>query len=400
MRDGDAVRDDEVAAVLSPQGWAYASTPPVEAADPGRFNALFGRDSLVFALQVLPMLPKVARATLRTLATLQGRVDDPEIDEEPGKVLHEHRLVAPEELRQAGWPMREGGLRYYGSADATSWFLVVLAATHDRFLAGELDTAWRAAGDWLQRSLERGEGLVRHGPRTFAGGLRQQGWRDCSDPEHSPRGNGILRGDGSVPTAPLADVDSQAVAVAALRALVWLDPDRAGHWAAEADSLRIRLSGLLDPDVMAVEAGEVLVSGAGSQLGWLLWADALTPEAAAAAAARLLQDDLLTRYGLRTLSCAHSQFSPDAYHRGAVWPFDSWLGWGGLRAYGQVEAAEQLRTGVLAALQRLGRAPELYAVTPEGALAQVPIANRVQAWTVGARLALTARWDGRPHLTP
>ena len=89
-------------------------------------------------------------------------------------------------------------------------------------------------------------------------------------------------------------------------------------------------------------------------------------------------------------------FEPHAYHRGSVWPFDSWLGWGGLRAAGRAEEAERVRTGVLAALDRLGRAPELYAVSLDGEVEPVALSNRVQAWTVGARWALENEWDGRP----
>jgi glycogen debranching enzyme len=159
--------------------------------------------------------------------------------------------------------------------------------------------------------------------------------------------------------------------------------------------MRARVSAAFHPDVMALEGGERPVPGAGSQLGWLLWADALEPEAARAAAARLCESDVLTDHGLRTLSSASPVFEAHAYHRGAVWPFDSWLGWGALRAAGRAEEAERVRTGVLAALDQLGRAPELYAVTETGAVEPVPIANRVQAWTVGARWALEQRWDGR-----
>ena len=46
--------------LLSPEGWVYASTPPVAEGDPGRYHALFGRDSLITALQVLPARPDVA----------------------------------------------------------------------------------------------------------------------------------------------------------------------------------------------------------------------------------------------------------------------------------------------------------------------------------------------------
>ena len=71
---------------------------------------------------------------------------------------------------------------------------------------------------------------------------------------------------------------------------------------------------------------------------------------------------MLTACGLRTLARSSPAFDPQSYHRGSIWPFDSWLGWGGLRAAGRDEEAERVRSGVLAALDRLGHAPELYAV--------------------------------------
>ena len=117
------------------------------------------------------------------------------------------------------------------------------------------------------------------------------------------------------------------------------------------------------PEVMALEAGDGPVPGAGSQLGWLLWSGALSGESRAALARRLCEPDILTAHGLRTLSQASPVFDPQAYHRGTIWPFDSWLGWGGLRAAGFHAEAERVRTGVLAALDALGQAPELYAVT-------------------------------------
>jgi hypothetical protein len=51
---------------------------------------------------------------------------------------------------------------------------------------------------------------------------------------------------------------------------------------------------------------------------------------------------------------------------------------------------------VLAALDRLGRSPELYAVSLDGEVEPVALSNRVQAWTVSARWALENEWDGRP----
>lgn len=379
--------------LISPAGWPFASAEPLEAADPGRFHTLFGRDAAIVSLQVLPARPDVARATLRALASLQGTAEDPRTDEEPGKIVHEWWPRAPERLRRAGWPLREGELRYYGSADSTAWFLVLLASVGDRSLASDLESVWRAAAGWLESSLAGGGGLVRHGPRRAPGGLAQQGWRDSEDPtDPVHHGAGILTAAGEPPEPPLADADTQAVAVAALRALAALSGEE--RWGAEAERLGIAIDRAFDPETLAVAGDGERVVGAGSHLGWLLWADALPPAARERVAERLCRPDVLTPWGLRTLASTHPLYAPDAYHRGAVWPFDSWLGWGGLRAAGHAEAAEELRLGILEAIETVGDAPELYAVGADGP-ERIAIANRVQAWTVGARWALEHGWDGR-----
>jgi glycogen debranching enzyme len=135
------------------------------------------------------------------------------------------------------------------------------------------------------------------------------------------------------------------------------------------------------------------VRGAGSQLGWLLWAGAPVQ----GAAERLCEPDVLTGYGLRTLSDRHPMFDAFSYHRGSIWPFDSWLGFSGLRAAGHADEAERVRRGVLAGVERIGLYPELYAVTDAG-VEQIEISNFVQAWTIGAVWALRNEWDGAAHV--
>ena len=378
--------------LLAPEGWVFASSQPVDADDPGRFHALFGRDSLIFALQVLPVRPEVATATLRTLASLVGRVEDPETEEEPGRIVHEYRPVAPDWLVEAGWPVRDGELRYYGTSDANAWWLVVLDATGDTALQAELAEARRAVSGWLEGALARGGGFVRCGPRLYPGGLDQQGWRDTHDAATAHHGGGIVHPELTAPAPPLADVDSQAAAVAGLDALTRLDPEQAEHWAGLRDDLRARLAAL-PLDTLAVEPDGTPVPGAGSQLGWLLWAGAAAdPDAAAE---RLTQPDVLTSYGVRTLSVDAPGFLVHGYHRGAVWPFDCWLAWGGLLRVGRAEEAERIRAGVRAALAQTGVYPELYAVTPDDELRPLPIANKVQAWTLGAAVAFDADWTGQ-----
>ncbi|HEX7299440.1 MAG TPA: hypothetical protein VF257_10555 [Solirubrobacteraceae bacterium] len=382
-----------LAEVLAPEGWPNASSASVGEGDPGRYNCLFGRDSLITSLAVLPARPGVAAATLRALAALQGTREDVTWDEEPGKIVHEVRPVVS--VARQGYLGLEappdGELRYYGSADATPLFLHVLDATGDRALAAELEPAWRAAGEWLLGALERGGGLVRWHRRAL-GGLVQQGWRDTVDPVASPsQGSGILHEDGAVPEPPVADADTQAAALAGARALARLSGEAAHADAAAA--LAARIGTAFDAETMAVDAHDAPVRGAGSQLGWLLWAGAPV----AGAAERLAAPDVLTDFGLRTLSDRHPCFDAFSYHRGSVWPFDSWLGWAGLRAAGAMEAAERVRAGVLAGVERIGRFPELYAVTGD-AIAPIAISNHVQAWTVGAVWALGHEWDGGAHV--
>jgi glycogen debranching enzyme len=72
---------------------ARASTAPATTprACPG-MRRCFGRDSLIAASQMLAFDPAMGEQTLRVLAGLLGTRDDPDHDEEPGKVLQELRV--------------------------------------------------------------------------------------------------------------------------------------------------------------------------------------------------------------------------------------------------------------------------------------------------------------------
>ena len=52
---------------------------------------VFGRDTLITCLQTLLFGPELARSALEVLAELQATEDDPSIDAEPGKIVHEVR---------------------------------------------------------------------------------------------------------------------------------------------------------------------------------------------------------------------------------------------------------------------------------------------------------------------
>src|SRR5205814_1995139 len=53
------------------------------------FMTVFGRDTLITCYQTLLFGPELARSGLEVLAELQATEDDPTIDAEPGKIVHE-----------------------------------------------------------------------------------------------------------------------------------------------------------------------------------------------------------------------------------------------------------------------------------------------------------------------
>ena len=112
------------------------------------FMALFGRDSLITSYQALPFGPSwparrcCARRRTRPASTTPA-------DAEPGKILHELRHG---ELAHFG---ERPHSPYFGSADSTPLFLVVLDEyerwTGDVATVRELEPAARAALAWIER---------------------------------------------------------------------------------------------------------------------------------------------------------------------------------------------------------------------------------------------------------
>src|SRR5581483_4426214 len=160
------------------------------------FMAIFGRDTIITSLQTLLFGPELAAGALRALADLQARVDDPSIDAEPGKIVHEVREGRAAETWFA---------RYYGSVDATPLYLVLLSEvwrwTGDDILVQRLRDAAYAALRWIDDYGDRdGDGFVEYGRRTERG-LVNQTWKDSGDSQRFH--------DGRSAEAPIAAAEVQ-----------------------------------------------------------------------------------------------------------------------------------------------------------------------------------------------
>ena len=116
------------------------------------FMTMFGRDSIFTSLQALPFNSELAATTLRELGMRQGtRIDDFR-DEDPGRILHEMRYG---EMTAFG---ERPHSPYYGNADATPLFVVLLDEyerwTGDTKLVRELEYEARAALNWIDEYAE------------------------------------------------------------------------------------------------------------------------------------------------------------------------------------------------------------------------------------------------------
>src|SRR5204862_8194100 len=137
------------------------------------FMTMFGRDSIFTSLQALPFTPELAATTLRVLGSRRGTRTDDFRDEDPGRILHEMRygeLTAFEERPHSP---------YYGSADATPLYVVLLDEyerwTGDHRLVHELEYEARAALNWIDEYADLiGNGYISYQRRNEKTGLENQ----------------------------------------------------------------------------------------------------------------------------------------------------------------------------------------------------------------------------------
>jgi glycogen debranching enzyme len=335
---------------------------PILAAGAPWFMALFGRDSLLTAWMTLGLDPRLALNTLRTLAQLQGSRVDPLTEEEPGRILHEVRLG-----REAALTLG-GGATYYGTADATPLFVMLLAELDrwgglpDADRPSLLAAADRAVAWILEYGDADGDGFVEYRRHTDRG-LANQGWKDSFD--------GINHADGHLAAPPIALCEVQGYAYAAFQARAFLaegdgDTVAAQQWRSRAARLKAAFNlAFWMPDqqafALALDGAKHHVDAIASNMGHCLWTGVVDDEKAAAVAAHLVGPRLNSGFGVRTLGTDMNAYNPMSYHNGSVWPHDTAIAIAGLANYGFVQEAQQVALGLLDASEHFGgRLPELF----------------------------------------
>jgi glycogen debranching enzyme len=353
------------------------------------FVCLFGRDSIVTALQTLAYDARVTAETLLLLATYQGRHHDEWRDEEPGKILHELRVDEKANLGEV--PQTP----YYGTIDATPLFVCLLAEyvrwTGDLALFHRLRDNVERALRWIDEVADHdGDGFVDYESRSSKG-LANQGWKDS--------GNAITNQDGSPAVPPVALVEVQGYVYRAKLDAAWLyrlegEGERADELERAAEALRGRFQRAYWLPrrrylAVAIQKGGRPATSLASNAGQALWSGIVDPKHAGAVADRLLSKPMFSGWGIRTLAAGEAAFNPIDYQVGAVWPHDNSLIAAGLKRYGFAKEALRIFTAIYQAATRFPsyRLPEVFAGFareryPEPV--RYPVACSPQAWAAGA----------------
>ncbi|MCL2315574.1 MAG: amylo-alpha-1,6-glucosidase [Actinomycetia bacterium] len=386
--------DDLASLRLTPRG----RTEAILGAGAPWFLTLFGRDSLITALFLLPFDPRVALDTLHVLAGFQGTRVDPVTGEQPGKIPHELRNVSADVT--FGLPPL-----YYGTIDATPLWLVLL---HETWRAGVGDDAVRpllgaahAALAWMRDDGAGNDGFIRY--QGDGHGLANQGWKDSGD--------AIRWHDGSLAHPPIALPEVQAYAYrAALGGAELLEhfgPDDPAPWRAWAAALKARFRARFWIDDPAGAYPALALDGAGrpvdavaSNMGHLLGSGLVDAGEARLIADRLIGGGLNSGFGLRTLSRDEAAYWPLGYHIGSVWPHDTTIAVLGLVKEGLPDHARVLADGLARAARGFDwQLPELWSgdgtdVTPRPV--PYPAACHPLTWAAAAPLALAYALPGWP----
>ena len=346
------------------------------------FGCIFGRDSIITSLFLLPYFPEYAIGTLKVLGKIQGEKDNPKSGEERGKIPHEFRFG---ELSQAKlMPFAP----YYGTIDATPLYLMLAAEylrwTRDYRGVEDIRKHIDLAIEWILKKLD--DGYIRYGE----GSLKNQGWKDSK--------GGVPTEEGLPTSYPIALVEVQGYAYRALMDMAELELSdydskmlkreasklkkrfNRDFWMEEEKFYALALNGEGKPSrVISSNPGHLLLTGIAEHEKEIV--------------ERLFREDMLSRWGIRTLSSREKAYNPFSYHAGSVWPHDNAIIALGLARVGEKEKASKLGFLVLSAARLLpnNQLPELYSGVDSDAPLPCPRANVPQAWSAASVFAfLTA----------
>ncbi len=412
-------------------------------------GAVFGRDSLVVAEDLMTLKPHLAKKILITLAGLQGLKHRSANEEEPGKIIHEYRtkIVDGKHLDKAPlrifnelsrrWGGSESTLIYYGSVDSTPYFIRTLCKycqTHGSRLlnqkvvrydgseASMADVLLAAVG-WLETKLAHSRsGLIEYRAHN-PDGIENQAWKDSKEFYVHENGRFVNH------DRPVASIEVQGLAYDALMLVGNLLPQRAEtlkQLAAKLRSTTVKLLWQPDRNYFALGVDfdqkgnlrviKTITANPASLLNSTFFDDLeaeLKRKYVSEIVRNIMGTEFLTDAGIRSRALSEANLIPFwDYHGSFVsWPKETYDIAKGLNHQGFPELAQQLENRILNVVRKSRSYPEFLYVDPRGrVLGSSSNAHRhthslfirstnkpesIQAWTVSAVVAIMAR---RRHL--
>jgi len=408
-------------------------------------GAVFGRDSLEVAEDLLEIKPKLVRKILLTMARLQGQLEDNLSEEEPGKIIHEYRTTIVDSKMiddvsmsifknlSSKWGGDDNEMAYYGSVDATPLFLRVLGLycnENGQFILQEkvtlrrgqqvsvLQVAYNSAM-WLLKKLESSKSGLLEFQKVNPNGISNQVWKD-SEEFYVHKNKSLANHD-----SPIASIEIQGLAFDALTAAATLMPHLDDTLMSAAKSLQRKtlkhywlssnkyfaLGNDYDPNnhprlikTKAANPAALLDTSIFDDLD-----EPMNIKYITAITENIMSTDFLTNGGIRSRALSESNLINHwDYHGSFVsWPKETFDIAKGLRRQGFPELARQLENRILNVCLKYKAYPEFVYVDKAGRVLATPPSGsihgntilvdgtnqpeHIQAWTVSAVIAIVDR---------
>ncbi len=410
-------------------------------------NAIFGRDSLQVAEDLMSTRQILVLHIIRTLASLQGVKFDPKSEEEPGKIHHEYRskifngqpipevsLNIMKRLQQSWGDETSDTMRYYGSYDATPLYIRVVGAYVEHYGQEFLDEVYEsldgqkrisdslyAATTWLVGKIESSPWLLLEFKRlNKEAGIINQAWKD-SDTSYLHTDGNLANHDGGIASIELQGYAYDALIIAS-KLVARSDSERkswlelAGQLQQQTlermwmDQSKFFAQGLDRSPENQTRRIQTLTSNPGLLLDSGLLSD-LPPEQhrqyVDGIIAMITGPEFMTPVGIRSRALIHRQMPGFIDYHGSytVWPKEAYAVARGLRRFGQTELSAQLNARILNGVMRSGEFSEFFYVNDDGQVwydqevaikhfqsiglgTHIATPESGQAWTISAVLGI------------
>ena len=372
------------------------------------FVTLFGRDSLTVSYQNMAVSPDFARGALHWLAKYQATKRDDWREAQPGKIMHELRTGELAHFNIVPFTP------FYATADATILYLIVLSELYrwvgDINSLKEYQEVAVNCLSWIDNYGDLdGDGFQEY--KSFSSYFYENvSWKDSVE--------AVVYADGSQVKQPKGLVELQGYVYDAKTRMAEFfsalgDEKRAQTLLKQAETLKRQFNATFwmeDEGCFAygLDSNKKQITSIASNAGQCLWGGIADQDKAERTVKRLLQKDMWSGWGIRTLSSKNPAYNPYMYQMGSVWPQDNGIIAAGFKRYGLADEANQVIRGIFDAIDRFDsyRPPEVFAGVQRKGEVDFPVlypagANIPQAWATGSvfhmvRIILGLRADA-PH---